>query len=266
MARSLRLAIAVGVLAALIVGTGTVVADGGRGKILDTRLVGVPNPPVTIVGVNGAGAAWTTDGSRAKLFADGRLDVEIEHLVFLSGANAGKNTVPQGRVAVVCNGTVRVNSEPIAFSVPLQTTATDPAEPLFFSALGAGQEDQVLDLHVDLVGEQPAAIGGPRGAGAVDPDDGHGWVRNADEPRVEGSFRAAVGDDRAGSEVRAATHRPRSRDVGFEPFGHYLRDAMELPSVPGRYVIGGRDGFLRAVRTPCPVIPHHRVDRRIDRR
>jgi len=118
MARSLRLAIAIGLLAALVVGTGTVVADGGRGKILDTRLVGVPNPPVTIVGVNGAGAAWTTDGSRAKLFADGRLDVEIEHLVFVSGANAGKNTVPMGRVAVVCNGTVRVNSDPIPFSVP----------------------------------------------------------------------------------------------------------------------------------------------------
>ena len=119
MARSLRLAIAIGLLAVLIVGTGTVVADGGgRGKILDTRLVGVPNPPVTIVGVNGAGAAWTTDGSRAKLFADGRLDVEIEHLVFLTGANAGKNTIPQGRVTVVCNGTVRVNSDPIAFSIP----------------------------------------------------------------------------------------------------------------------------------------------------
>jgi hypothetical protein len=123
MARSLRLAVAIGVLAALIVGTGTVVADGGRGKILDTRLVGVPNPPVTVVGVNGAGAAWTTDGSRAKLFADGRLDVEIEHLVFLSGLNAGKNTIPQGRVTVVCNGnanpaTDRVNSGPIVFSVP----------------------------------------------------------------------------------------------------------------------------------------------------
>ena len=93
------------------------------GKILDTRLVGVPNPPVTVVGVNGAGAAWTTDDSRAKLFADGRLDLDIEGLVFLSGANAGRNTVPQGRATVVCNGnanpaTDRVNSDPIPFSIP----------------------------------------------------------------------------------------------------------------------------------------------------
>jgi hypothetical protein len=124
MARSLRLAIAVGLLAALVVGTGTVVADGsGPSKILDTRLVGVPNPPVTVVGVNGAGAAWTTADSRAKLFSNGRLVLDIEGLVFLSGANAGRNTVPQGRATVVCNGnanplTDRVNSDPIPFSIP----------------------------------------------------------------------------------------------------------------------------------------------------
>jgi hypothetical protein len=121
MARTFRLAAAVALLAALAVGTGTVAADSGN-KILDTRLVGVPNPPVTLVGVNGAGAAWTTDDSRAKLFADGRLLVDVERLVFLSGANAGRNTQPQGRVTVVCNGganpTDRINSDPIPFSVP----------------------------------------------------------------------------------------------------------------------------------------------------
>jgi hypothetical protein len=124
MARNLRLAVAIGFLAALAVGTGTVVADGtGPSKILDTRLVGVPNPPVTVVGVAGAGAAWTTDNSRAKLFSNGRLVLDIEGLVFLSGPNAGRNTVPQGRATVVCNGnanpaTDRVNSGPVAFSVP----------------------------------------------------------------------------------------------------------------------------------------------------
>ena len=124
MARSLRLAIAIGLLAGLVVGTGTVVADpDGSNKILDTRLVGVPNPPVTVVGVNGAGAAWTTDDSRAKLFSDGRLLLDVEGLVFLSGPNAGRNTVAQGRATVVCNGnanpaTDRVNSDPIVFSIP----------------------------------------------------------------------------------------------------------------------------------------------------
>jgi hypothetical protein len=124
MARTLRLAIAIGLLAALVIGTGAVAADGGgRHKILDTRLVGVPNPPVTVVGVPGAGAAWTTNNSRAKLYSDGTLKVRIRHLVFVSGANAGRNTVTQGIVTVVCNGnanpaTDRVNSLPIPFSVP----------------------------------------------------------------------------------------------------------------------------------------------------
>ena len=114
MARSLRLAIAIGLLAGLVVGTGTVVADpDSSNKILDTRLVGV----------NGAGVAWTTDDSRAKLFSDGRLLLDVEGLVFLSGPNAGRNTVAQGRATVVCNGnanpaTDRVNSDPIAFSIP----------------------------------------------------------------------------------------------------------------------------------------------------
>ena len=121
MARTFRLAAAVALLAALAVGTGSVAAGSGN-KILDTRLVGVPNPPVTVVGVNGAGAAWTTDDSRAKLFADGRLLVDVEGLVFAAGPNAGRNTQAQGRVTVVCNGGVnptdRVNSDPIPFSVP----------------------------------------------------------------------------------------------------------------------------------------------------
>ena len=124
MARTLRLAVAIGLLAVLIVGTGTVAADrGGPEKILDTRLVGVPSPPVTVLGVNGAGAPWTTDNSNAKLFSDGRLVLHIHHLVFAAGPNEGRNTVAQGRATVVCNGnanpaTDRVNSDPIAFSIP----------------------------------------------------------------------------------------------------------------------------------------------------
>ena len=47
MIRTLRLAVAFGLLAALVAGTGTVVAGhGGPHKIVDTRLVGVPSPPV----------------------------------------------------------------------------------------------------------------------------------------------------------------------------------------------------------------------------
>jgi hypothetical protein len=124
MIRTLRLAVAFGLLATVLAGAATVTAGPDEAhKILDTRLVGVPNPPVTVVGVNGAGAAWTTQNSNAKLFSDGRLLLRIDNLVFLSGANAGKNTVPMGRATVVCNGnanpaTDRVNTGPITFTVP----------------------------------------------------------------------------------------------------------------------------------------------------
>ena len=105
MARSLRLAIAIGLLAALVVGTGTVVARRRtRSKILDTRLVGVADAAhVTIVGVNGAGARVDDRRAAARsCFADGRLDCRRSRAwSSLEGANAGKNTVPTGRVTVV---------------------------------------------------------------------------------------------------------------------------------------------------------------------
>ena len=95
----------------------------------------MPSPPVTVLGVVGAGAPWTTDNSNAKLFSDGTLVVRIHHLVFAAGANEGRNTVPQGRVTVVCNGnanpaTDRVNSDPIPFSVPEGNAEFDASLPL----------------------------------------------------------------------------------------------------------------------------------------
>ena len=100
-----------------------------------------PNPPVTVVGVNGAGAAWTTDDSRAKLFADGRLLLDVEGLVFLSGANAGRNTRSPGArrpsSATATRIRQRTASTPISipFSIPDGdahfNAVADPAEPVF---------------------------------------------------------------------------------------------------------------------------------------
>jgi hypothetical protein len=120
MIRTLRLALAFGLLAVLVAGTGTAVAgSGGAHKIVDTRLVGVPNPPVTIAGVNGAGHAWTLDKGNAKLFSDGRVNLRVKGLVlFPEGTQPAANV----RVAVSCNGGATasdiVRSDPVPLSQP----------------------------------------------------------------------------------------------------------------------------------------------------
>ena len=102
MIRTVRLAVALGLLAALVIGTGTVVArHGGPHKILDTRLVGLPTPGMVIAGVTGAGHAWSVKNGRAKLFADGRVDLHVHGLVlFPEGTQPAANV----RVVVSCNG------------------------------------------------------------------------------------------------------------------------------------------------------------------
>ena len=101
MARSIRLAVAMALLAALVVGTGTVVADSGHGKILDTRLVGLAEPGTVVAGVPGAMHAWAIDRGNAKLYADGRVNLRVKGLVLTP---EDTNPVANGRVVVSCNG------------------------------------------------------------------------------------------------------------------------------------------------------------------
>jgi hypothetical protein len=107
MARSLRLAIAIGLLAALVVGTGTVAAHRGDShkvhpeKILETRLVGLAVPGTVVAGVTGAGHAWAIKEGRAKLYDNGRVKVSVRGLVL---SPEGNNPVANGRVVVSCNG------------------------------------------------------------------------------------------------------------------------------------------------------------------
>ena len=62
MIRTLRLAVAAGLLATLVVGTGPASAQqGGRHKVLDEPLIGLATPLTVVAGVTGAGHAWSIE-------------------------------------------------------------------------------------------------------------------------------------------------------------------------------------------------------------
>jgi hypothetical protein len=112
MFRTLRLALSVFVLAAVTVGTVSVTLAGGP-KVLDARLTGIPTGGLELHGLTGGGAPWTTDASRAKLFADGRLEVTIDGLVLVSN---GTNPIRTGRAIVTCSGEAVARSGNVPFS------------------------------------------------------------------------------------------------------------------------------------------------------
>jgi len=118
MVRSLRLAAVTALLAALVVGTGSVAAgpDHGR-KVIDTRLVGIPVAGQVLLGVTGGGRPWTIEKGKAKLFEDGFVDLEVRGLLLgPGGSNEGTNPIALGRAIVVCNGVDKVMSDTVPFS------------------------------------------------------------------------------------------------------------------------------------------------------
>jgi hypothetical protein len=144
--RSLRLAAAAALLAALVVGSGTAVAgpDHGR-KIIDTRLVGIPVGGQVLLGVNGGGLPWSIEKGRAKLFEDGFLELEVRGLVLAAGPNTGINPIALGRAIVVCNGVDKVQSDTVPFSptgdavVEAHLALPSPClAPVIFFASGGG--------------------------------------------------------------------------------------------------------------------------------
>lgn len=134
MTRSIRIAVMVGLLAALVAGTSTVVAgdeshdrESAHSKeIIETRLVGIPSSftNVFLAGVKGAGHAWAIKSGEATLRSDGRLDLKVRGLVLThttpgSPAPEGTNPILLGRAIVSCNGgTDIVLSDTVNFSVP----------------------------------------------------------------------------------------------------------------------------------------------------
>ncbi len=83
-------------------------------KILEfDTMVGVP-PAFTgtqnpIRGINGGGLPWTLSSAKGELKGSGKLEIDIQGLVFAAGPNVGTNTVPNFRAIVSClksDGTV----------------------------------------------------------------------------------------------------------------------------------------------------------------
>jgi hypothetical protein len=112
MVRSLRLGLALVVLGALALASVSSAAAGGP-KLLDARLTGIPTGGLVLQGVTGGGVPWKIDEGRAKLFADGRLEVEVDGLVI---AATGVNPIGSGRAIVTCNDAVAARSGAVPFS------------------------------------------------------------------------------------------------------------------------------------------------------
>jgi hypothetical protein len=106
--------------AALVAGAlsfGSVAADPGT-KLLDANLTGIPaGAGALFPGVTGGGIPWVLDRGDARLFADGRLQVEVQGLVLAAGGAIGTNPFPTGRAIVSCsNGANVVMTDLVPYS------------------------------------------------------------------------------------------------------------------------------------------------------
>ncbi len=71
-----------------------------------TAFTGTQNP---IRGIDGGGLPWTLSSAKGELKGSGKLEINIQGLVFAAGPNVGKNTVSDFRAIVSClksDGTV----------------------------------------------------------------------------------------------------------------------------------------------------------------
>ena len=103
MSRSLRLAVSAAVLGALVLGSVSATIAGGP-KVLDARMVGIPTDGLALHGIAGGGVPWAIDEGRAKLFADGRLQVEVRGLVVASSGVEPGGHRPRDRDVLVRGG------------------------------------------------------------------------------------------------------------------------------------------------------------------
>jgi len=111
MTRPIR--IVLGLAAILVLAFGSVASTAAGGpKVLDARMVGIPTPSLALQGLAGGGAAWFLDDGRAMLFADGRLHVEVDHLVLANGTNP----IDNGRAVVTCGSLPAASSPIVPFS------------------------------------------------------------------------------------------------------------------------------------------------------
>jgi hypothetical protein len=102
-------------LAAIIATPGVASAAPGGSKILDVQLTGLPAAQVngTLFGVKAGGIAWNLDAGSARLFADGRLQLSVHHLVL---ATTGVNPIGSGQAILTCAGAPAAMSSVVPFS------------------------------------------------------------------------------------------------------------------------------------------------------
>ena len=110
--RLARLILASAVLGVLAFGTVASTSAGGA-KIIDSGMSGIPVGGMAIGGVAGGGAPWQISSGDVKLFADGRLHVEVHGLLLLNGTNPIRN----GRAIVACAGAAPTLSDTVPFSI-----------------------------------------------------------------------------------------------------------------------------------------------------
>jgi hypothetical protein len=125
-----------------VVGSVSSTLAGGP-KVLDAQMAGIPVAGLALHGIPGGGVPWVIEEGRAKLFADGRLQVEVDGLVL---ATNHTNPVPTGRAIVTCSSVAVAHSGPVPFSptgdavvdtrVDLPGTCLAPA--VFFAGITAG--------------------------------------------------------------------------------------------------------------------------------
>ncbi len=117
MIRSVRIALVLGVLVAIVVAGVTGASEGNR-RVLRATMAGIPSSLTgqTFMGAIGGGAPWRIRSGTADLRSNGRLEVEVEGLVLATGAREGTNPIPTGQALVSCGGAVVAMSDAVPFS------------------------------------------------------------------------------------------------------------------------------------------------------
>jgi hypothetical protein len=147
MSRSVRLAFLAAIAAALTF-SAWASADPGGAKVLDASLVALPSSATTapLQGVQPGGLPWRIEMGSARLFSDGRLQVEVHGLVLDAGAAVGTNPIATAEAIVTCGGAPVAMSAAVPYSpegdasikgtLAIPTPCLAPA--VFFAGITAG--------------------------------------------------------------------------------------------------------------------------------
>ncbi len=115
-------------------------SSNSSGTLLESSIVGISTPSMTVRGIRGAGAPWVVAEGKAELERSGGLQVEVEGLLITGTGTAFDGTtagVPGVRASLTCEGTVGA----------VATTGVAP-----FSSAGNAEIEEVITLPTSCVG------------------------------------------------------------------------------------------------------------------